>query len=152
MRAPEEFWREQVDARLTRGTILRVTLDRTTLDDPAVEARSKYLVIVNGLPLDDTAWFILTTSNPKHFDDNPRFENDIVRIAAGAYPWCTQPVTVLDCTTVYSKSVAALRELYKQGKATFEGQLTIEHLAAVDRILRGSVLIMKEHKRWIVPW
>jgi hypothetical protein len=143
---------EEFDKRLHRGAVLRVTLDKTTLNDPDIDERSKYIVIVSALLPDEDVWFVLCTSKPDHFDKNPQFANDILRWVPGEYPWCRTPVTVVDCTKVAKLPTSKLRELHKNGQLAFAGDIRPAHLVKIDAIMKASIFLSPEDKRWVVPW
>jgi hypothetical protein len=46
----------EFDKRLHRGAVLRLTLDKTILDDPEIDTRSKYVVVVSALLPDEDVW------------------------------------------------------------------------------------------------
>lgn len=143
---------DDFDKRLHRGAVLRLTLDKTTLDDPHIDQRSKYVIVVSALLPDENVWFIICTSKTDHFDKNPKFANDILRWAPGEYPWCTSPVTVVNCTTVDKLPAAKLKQLYANGQLAFAGDLRPAHLAKIDAIMKASIFLSPEDKRWVVPW
>ena len=138
--------------RLQRGAVLRLTLDQTTLDDPDVEKRAKYAIVLSAFLPDDHVWFVLCTSKTDHFDKNPHLKSEILRWVPGEYGWCSAAVTVVDCCTAYSLPLAKLRQLHIEGKLAFMGGIRPAHLAAIDQITKNSRLLSPEQKRWIVPW
>src|SRR5256885_1521602 len=92
---------DEFDKRLHRGAVLRLTLDKTTLDNPNIDTRSKYVIVVSALLPDENVWFLICTSKTEHFDKNPKFSGDILRWVAGQYPWCRAAATVIDCTRAH---------------------------------------------------
>lgn len=138
--------------RLHRGAVLRLTLDRTLLDDPDIDKRSKDAIVVSALLPDADVWFILCTSRTGHFDRNPKFENDILRWMPGEYSWCKAAVTVADCTAAYKLPTTKLEELHASGQLAFAGDLRPMHMARVDAIMKVSICLSPEQKRWVVPW
>ncbi len=142
----------EFDRRLRRGAVLRLTLDKATLDDPDIDTRSKYVIVVSALLPDDDVWVIVCTSKTSHFDGNPKFANDILRWAPGEYPWCKSAVTVVDCTAVYKQPTATLKELCARGQLAFAGDLRPAHLERIDAIMKASIFLSPEDKRWVVPW
>jgi predicted RNase H-like HicB family nuclease len=71
---------DDFEKRLHRGAVLRLTLNTATLDDPDIDTRSKYVIVVSALLPDDDVWFIICTSRTGHFDKNPKFANDVLRL------------------------------------------------------------------------
>ena len=49
-------------ARVHRGAVLRLTLDASTLNDPDIDKRSKYAIVLSALLPDGHVWFALCTS------------------------------------------------------------------------------------------
>lgn len=143
---------DDFEKRLHRGAVLRLTLDKATLDDPDIDTRSKYVIVVSALLPDEDVWFIICTRKPGHFDHNPQFANDILRWAPGEYPWCKSAVTVVNCTTVDKLPTAKLKQLYANGQLAFAGDLRPAHLERVDAIMKASIFLSPEDKRWVVPW
>ena len=143
---------DEFDKRLRRGAVLRLTLDKTTLDDPEIDKWSKYVIVVSALLPDEHVWFIVCTSKTQHFENNPKFANDILRWMPGEYPWCKTIVTVVDCTVVYKLPMMKLKELYANGQLAFSGDLRPAHLARIDAIMKASIFLSPEDKRWVVPW
>ncbi len=68
-------------ARVHRGAVLRLTLDASTLNDPDIDKRSKYAIVLSALLPDEHVWFALCTSKTDYFDKNPQLRNDVLR-------WC----------------------------------------------------------------
>lgn len=143
---------DDFEKRLHRGAVLRLTLDKATLDDPHIDTRSKYAIVVSALLPDDDVWFIICTSKSGHFDHNPKFANDILRWVPGEYPWCKSAVTVVNCTTVDKLPTAKLKQLYANGQLAFAGDLRPAHLAKIDAIMKASIFLSPEEKRWVVTW
>lgn len=143
---------DDFDKRLHRGAVLRLTLDKALLDDPNADRRSKYAIVVSALLPDDTVWFVVCTSKTGHFDKNPKFENDILRWMPGEYSWCKAAVTIVDCTAVYKLPMTRLKELHANGQLVFAGDLRPMHLARIDAIMKASIFLSADEKRWVVPW
>ena len=143
---------DDFEKRLHRGSVLRLTLDTATLDDPDIDLRSKYVIVVSALLPDEDVWFIICTSKPGHFDHNPKFANDIPRWVPGEYPWRKAAVTVVDCTTVHNLPTAKLKERYANAQLAFAGDLRPAHLEKIDAIMKASIFLSPEDKRWVVPW
>lgn len=101
---------------------------------------------------DEDVWFIMCTSKSDHFDKNPKFANDTLRWMPGEYPWCRTAATVVDCTAVYNLPTAKLKQLDTDGQLSFAGDIRPAHLAKIDAILKGSIFLSPEDKRWVVPW
>ena len=139
-------------ARVHRGAVLRLTLDASTLNDPDIDKRSKYAIVLSALLPDEHVWFALCTSKTDYFDKNPQLRNDVLRWVPGEYGWCRATVTVVDCTTVYSLPTAKLRQLFDAGQLAFAGDIRPAHLARIDAITKASRLLSPDQKRWIVPW
>jgi hypothetical protein len=142
---------DEFDRHLHRGAVLRLTLDSSVLDDPDIDSRSKFVIVLSALLPDDHVWFVMCTSKSGHFDRNPRFANDILCWPAGEYPWC-RTVTIVDCTRAYRLSLEKLRNLFETGRLAFVGDVSPDHLSAIDAITRASRFLSPEEKRWIVPW
>jgi hypothetical protein len=143
---------DEFDRKLHRGAVLRLTLDSSVLDDPDIDSRSKFVVVVSALLPDEQVWFVMCTSKTAHFDANPRFASDVLRWAPGEYPWCRTPVTLVDCTQAYHVPWEKLRELFDTGRLAFVGDTRPDHLSQIDQITRASRFLSPEEKRWIVPW
>ena len=143
---------DEFDRRLHRGAVLRLTLDRSTLDDPDIDTRSKFVIVLSAMLPDEHVWFVMCTSKATHFDSNPQFAGDILRWAPGEYAWCRTPVTIVDCTKAQRLPWARLLELFQDGQLAFVGDLRPAHLKTIDAITKASRFLSPEEKRWIVPW
>ena len=143
---------DEFERRLHRGAVIRLTLDKTTLDDPGIDERSKYVVVVSALLPDDDVWFVMCMSKSDHFDKNTQFANEVLRWVPGAYAWCTAAPTIVDCTKAHKLPTSKLRDLYQNGQLKFMGDIRPAHLARIDDITKTSNCLSPEEKRWIVPW
>ena len=143
---------DEFDRRMHRGAALRLTLDRSVLDDPDVDSRSKFVIVLSALLPDEQVWFVMCTSKTQHFDANPRFVNDVLRWPAGEYQWCRTAVTLVDCTSVHHLPWDKLRDLFDRGQLMFVGDIRPDHLSQIDQITKASNYLSPEEKRWIVPW
>jgi|SRR5690349_8630563 len=139
-------------ARIHRGTVLRLTLDASTLEDPDIDTRSKYVVVLSALLPDEQVWFAICTSKEEHFNNHPHLQTEILRWVAGEYAWCRAPVTIVDCSKVYSIPMEKLERLYLDGRLAFAGGIRPKHLQAIDAITKKSRFLSPEDKRWVVPW
>ncbi len=143
---------DEFDRRLRRGGVLRLSLDTSILDDPALDTRSKYVIVLSALLPDEHVWFVMCTSKTQHFDNNRQFERDILRWVAGEYAWCRATTTIVDCTKAFRLPSTRMRELHAAGQLEFCGDIRPNHLAKIDGITKASRFLSPEEKRWIVPW
>jgi hypothetical protein len=150
MRANEALLRASVDARLHQGLVLKATVDREHLQDPNRDHHTKYCVVLNTRCPDETIYVAFATSKTAHFDRNPRFESNIIRLPKGAYQWCVEPVTILDFVSVYPFRLEVLHRRYTEGHLSFEGDLSAADLNTMNKVLRHSRSIDPAVKRVIV--
>lgn len=142
----DEFRIQHLIGSLVRGRILKVKFDRTYLSDPKIEARHKFVIVLNSPQSDDPVLFVFTTSQVERFAD---FDGDIVTIPAGLYG-CFPLDTALDCREVHEISIERLKDRCHSDELTFEGQLSKEDLETVLETVQKSRLISRRQKRRIL--
>jgi len=133
--------------RYKRGAILRFYME---CDDPEVDFKYKFGILLNLDVTEPDALLAITTSNLKPFASG-FLENDIVRIPGGRYPWFPKKETIINLREIRTEPVTKLRTLCQQKQMTFEGDLDPSDMIEVDVKLGTSRLIEKHLKKRIVP-
>jgi len=129
-----------------RGAILRFYME---CDDPEVDFKYKFGILLNLNTIESDALLGITTSNLKPFASG-FLENDIVRISGGKYP-CFPRDTIINLREVRIEPVTKLRSLCEQKQMTFEGALDASDMIEVDAKLAASRLIERHLKKRIAP-
>ncbi len=132
--------------RYKRAAILRFYME---CDDPGVDFKYKFGILLNLNITEPEALLAITTSNLKPYASG-FLENDIVRIPGGKYP-CFPKETIISLREIRIELVSKLRTLCEQKQMTFEGILDASDMIDVDAKLAASRLIEKYLKRRIVP-
>lgn len=148
MKLPTDWLLEQLDAYLTRGRIIRFRCD--DLDDPSQQTRFKFAVILNRGDVLNPIYYAFATSKTAFYDSNPQFESVILRLPSRAYPCFPEP-TILTFRDVRIVSRESLRAQYLRRVMTLPCELSSEHLAAVDQIIRESPYIQRRLKQFVLP-
>lgn len=128
-----------------RASTLRFYME---CDDPAVDFKYKFAILLNLDTTEPDALLALTTSNLKPYASG-FLENDIVRIPGGKYP-CFPKETIISLREIRIEPVIKLRTLCEQKQMTFEGVLDATDMTEVDSKLAASRLIEKHLKKRIV--
>jgi hypothetical protein len=129
-----------------RGAILRFYME---CDDPEVDFKYKFGILLNLDVTEPDALLAITTSNLKPFASG-FLENDIVRIPGGQYPCFSKKETIINLREIRTEPVTKLRTLCQQKQMTFEGDLDPSDMIEVDVKLGASRLIEKYLKKRIV--
>jgi hypothetical protein len=129
-----------------RGAILRFYME---CDDPGVDFKYKFGILLNLNTTESDALLGITTSNLKPFASG-FLESDIVRISGGKYS-CFPRDTIINLREVRVEPVTKLRFLCEQKQMSFEGALDGSDMIEVDEKVAVSRLIEKHLKKRIVP-
>src|SRR5262249_3738287 len=129
-----------------RGTIMRFVME---CDDPQVEEKPKYGIILNLDSKDEEALLAITTSQID-FYDNRRFEDEILRVSPGSYS-CFTEETVISLRVIRPEPVARLKTLAASGTLTFHGQLSDDDMAIIEQKIIRSRVIERGYKKKIIP-
>lgn len=130
-----------------RASILRFYME---CDDPNVDFKYKFGVLLNLDTTEPEALLAITTSNLKPFASG-FLENDIVRIPSGKYSCFPKQETIINLREIRIEAVSKLRTLCEQKQMTFEGVLDASDMTDVDAKLGASRLIERHLKKRIVP-
>jgi hypothetical protein len=122
----------------------------TDPDDPSIQSRYKYALLV-GLDSGSAECFLLlTTSRVEKLEPFRRRNPDAFHeFAAGAYSWMTSP-TVLDMRSVRPYTREELKQKLQDQTLTFESILSETDMSAIDAKLRASKTIELKTLRKIV--
>ena len=129
-----------------RAAILRFYME---CDDPKVDFKYKFGILLNLDVTETDALLAITTSNLKPFASG-FLENDIVRIPGGKYPCFPKEETIINLREIRIEPVTKLRSLCEQKQMTFEGVLDASDMIDVNGRLAASRLIEKYLKKRIV--
>jgi hypothetical protein len=122
----------------------------TDPDDPEVQERYKYGVLLNLDCSSAESFIFLTTSRIDKVEPiRDRFPVGFHDFAVGAYEWVSLP-TVLDLRTYKKYPRESMLAAFKDGTLTPQGVLTPEHVEAIDAKLRLSKQIEKRVLKLIV--
>ena len=148
MKLPKEFLAKHFDASFKRGAIIKFLM--TDPDDPAIERRYKYAMVVGLDCAEPESYLLLATSKVDKIEPiRKRIPDGFHDLVVGDYPWVTMP-TALDLRKARCYPRDELIEKMHQELLTFEGQLASEEIAKIDAKLRGSGQIEMRVLRKIV--
>ena len=113
----------------------------TDPDDPKIESRNKYAVVIGLDPGSDDSFLLLTTSKLDKPDAiRQRVPDAFHELAVGSYGWVLKP-TLLDLRRARPYSRGELRQKMMDGCLTFEEELRQEDMERIDTKLRSSQFI-----------
>jgi hypothetical protein len=130
-----------------RGSVLRFYME---CDDPNVDFKYKFGILLNLNTAEPEAFLAITTSNLKAYASG-FLENDIVRVPGGKYRCFPKQETIINLREIRIEAVSRLRTLCEQKQMTFEGALDASDMIEVDAKLVASRLIERQLKKRIVP-
>jgi hypothetical protein len=148
VKLPTELLAAHFDTSFKRGVIIKFLM--TDPDDPALESRYKYALVI-GLDCDEPeSYLLLATSKLDKIESiRKRIPDGFHYIEAGDYGWVTMP-TAVDLRKARCYPRKELIEKLNQGSLTFEGQLDPEEMAEIDTKLRVSKTVEMRLLRKIV--
>jgi len=129
-----------------RGAIMRFIME---CDDPNVETKYKYGVVLNLDKGDDEVLLAITTSQLEAYEGG-RFEDEILRIPVGTYD-CFTKETVLSLRAIRPEPTARLKELANSGQLTFYGNVSSDDLSLIEQKLIRSRVIERKYKKRTIP-
>lgn len=148
MKLPQDVLDRHFEASLKRGSVIRFLM--TDTDDPQIQSRYKYALVVGLLPEASDSFLLLTTSRlEKLVAIRKRIPEGFHQLEAGDYCWTTKP-TVVDLRNVrcYPRD-ELIRKMHDQ-LLTFEDALREEDMQEIDAKLRVSKTIELKTLRKIV--
>jgi len=133
--------REQLGAKLGRGTIYHHYSD--------IAGKGKYIILLNHgwPPTDGLVVYAHCTSQLTHFKGRALFEAMIVRLPQGAYDFCKAEETVIDLANIVERPLA---EVLDSRQFQYIGELSREHISAIDAAVRTSTVVSARMKKRIL--
>jgi hypothetical protein len=130
--------------------MLRLTLDASVLDDPAITTREKFVVVLNHLCPDDPLYFVMATSKFERFKRVPHLANEIVVLDPARYACLSRP-TALDLTSIKHLPLAVVVASHARGLVEVVGRLERDDLMRCDDVIRRSRFIEPRILPLILP-
>lgn len=134
---------------LSRGVVLGATFDQKYLDNPHIDFRFKYFVVLNVSCPSDPTFFLYATSNLSRAEKIPTLKGDQVHLSPDDYDWLNRP-TCLNFADVKSIPLGELRTLIDRRRLKIVRRLTTADLAVCDDVIRKSRQIQPRVKPLIV--
>lgn len=138
-------------ANVQRGDVyLWQQYDR--LDDPDIDAKDKFLIIINAWLPENPLYYLLTTSRLDKLKDSP-FQRDLLTIPAGTYAFFKLD-TVINVREAGQLTVECelFDQLWDDGQLLHCGCLTSEDMKAIDQLIAESLQVRPELKRHVTAW
>jgi hypothetical protein len=135
-------------ASFKRGTIIRFLM--TDPDDPHVESRHKFALVIGIDPESPESFLLLTTSKIDKYEVmRRRLPEGFHEFSVEDYSWVAKP-TLLDMRKVRGYSKDELVQKMNDGCLTFECVLSEDDMRAIDVKLKASRTIELKTLRKIV--
>jgi hypothetical protein len=149
MKLPSDWLQGKFDGWVKRGAIVRFHAE--DLQDPDhPDGKPKFAVILNAsLPASEVL-YVFSTSKTEFYGKHKQFEPAIIRIPPGRYD-CFPLETIIPFRTIHSIDVEKLKAQYGAQRLTFCGELTAEHIAKADAIIKVGLFISPRQKTLILP-
>jgi hypothetical protein len=148
VKLPDSLLQDHFNSSYKRGAVIRYLMPDP--DDPSIEDRFKYALLVNLDLQDKESFLFLATSVIVKLEPiRARMPNAFHEFKPGSYTWITKSTLVdLRKPKIYQREF--LLKAIQAQTLTFEGQLSNEHLREVDAKLRVSRTIERVTLRKIV--
>jgi hypothetical protein len=148
VKLPDTILGSHFEASFVRGAVVRFLMQDP--DDPSIDQRYKYAVLLNLDCQEDESILFLTTSKVEKLEVLRQRDPQAVHgLAVGSYPWVTLPTAIpLRQPKMYRRD--ELLAGLKAATFRFEGTLSTQDLKHIDEKLRQSRLIERKVLKRIV--
>ena len=142
---PEELCNNTFDEILKKGSVLKT---KFLCHDG--ELKTHYHIILNFDHTEENLLYVISTSQLNFYDNNPRFNNDIVRISANKLDFLPKE-SILDCRRVRSVERDIFKKRYSNNILEFVGVMPSDILQQIDNAILRTRFVPRNTKRRILP-